>query len=152
MLLQVMSNLILEVDAVAYSKRTGTKFYINFLYILSKVFNSREDYRMGYAAIGRALAYVAANKIVTASTCSKGESSKYNILADSVEFPERVRDQLHARHVYLIVGKGDPVGGMPSLKVRDPYDGKEICLTYTEFSICFTDIYVSGVEGMEEVL
>ena len=33
---------------VNYSKETGTKFYINFLYILSKVLNSREDYRMGY--------------------------------------------------------------------------------------------------------
>ena len=33
---------------IAYSKRTKTKFYINFLYILSKVLNSREDYRMGY--------------------------------------------------------------------------------------------------------
>ena len=32
----------------AFSTRTGTKFYINFLYILSKVLNSREDYRMGY--------------------------------------------------------------------------------------------------------
>lgn len=32
----------------AYSKETGTKFYLNFLYILSKVMNSREDYRMGY--------------------------------------------------------------------------------------------------------
>lgn len=31
-----------------YSKQTGTKFYINFLYILSKVLNSRDDYRMGY--------------------------------------------------------------------------------------------------------
>jgi chloramphenicol O-acetyltransferase type A len=30
------------------SKKTGTKFYINFLYLLSKVLNSREDYRMGY--------------------------------------------------------------------------------------------------------
>ena len=35
-------------DLAAYSERTGTKFYINFLYILSKVLNSREDYRMGY--------------------------------------------------------------------------------------------------------
>ena len=35
-------------DLVAYSKRTKTKFYINFLYLLSKVLNSREDYRMGY--------------------------------------------------------------------------------------------------------
>lgn len=31
-----------------YSDRTGSKFYINFLYLLSKVLNSREDYRMGY--------------------------------------------------------------------------------------------------------
>lgn len=31
-----------------YSKETGTKFYINFLYILAKVLNSRDDYRMGY--------------------------------------------------------------------------------------------------------
>lgn len=31
-----------------YSKENGTKFYINFLYILSKVLNSREDYRMSY--------------------------------------------------------------------------------------------------------
>lgn len=35
-------------DLAAYSKKTGTKFYISFLYILSKVLNSREDYRMGY--------------------------------------------------------------------------------------------------------
>lgn len=32
----------------AYSKRTGTKFYINFLYLLSRVINSRDDYKMGY--------------------------------------------------------------------------------------------------------
>ena len=35
-------------DLVAFSKRTGTKFYLNFLYLLSKVLNSREDYRMGW--------------------------------------------------------------------------------------------------------
>ena len=35
-------------DLVTYSKAKGTKFYINFLYILAKVLNSREDYRMGY--------------------------------------------------------------------------------------------------------
>ncbi len=35
-------------DLVAFSKETNTKFYLNFLYILSKVLNSREDYRMGY--------------------------------------------------------------------------------------------------------
>lgn len=31
-----------------FSKRTDTKFYVNFLYILSKVLNSRGDYKMGY--------------------------------------------------------------------------------------------------------
>ena len=35
-------------DLVQYSKKTSTKFYINFLYILSKVLNSRDDYRMAY--------------------------------------------------------------------------------------------------------
>ena len=35
-------------DLVAYSKKTNTKFYINFLYLLSKVFNSRDDYKMAY--------------------------------------------------------------------------------------------------------
>ncbi len=35
-------------DLASYSKETGTKFYINFLYILSKVLNSRDDYKMGY--------------------------------------------------------------------------------------------------------
>ena len=33
---------------VEYSKKTGTKFYINFLYLLTKVLNSRDDYKMGY--------------------------------------------------------------------------------------------------------
>lgn len=33
---------------VQYSKMTNTKFYINFLYILTKVLNSRDDYKMGY--------------------------------------------------------------------------------------------------------
>ncbi len=40
-----------RVDVTAlkeYSKRTGTKFYVNFLYILAKVLNSRDDYKMGY--------------------------------------------------------------------------------------------------------
>lgn len=32
----------------ARSRETGTKFYINFLYILSKVLNSRDDYRMAW--------------------------------------------------------------------------------------------------------
>ena len=39
----------LDVTALAEaSKRAGTKFHINFLYLLSKALNSREDYRMGY--------------------------------------------------------------------------------------------------------
>ena len=33
---------------VSYSRQTDTKFYLNFLYLLTKVLNSREDYRMGY--------------------------------------------------------------------------------------------------------
>ena len=35
-------------ELVKYSKETGTKFYINFLYLLTKVINSRDDYRMQY--------------------------------------------------------------------------------------------------------
>lgn len=35
-------------DLQRFSKETNTKFYINFLYILAKVLNSRDDYRMGY--------------------------------------------------------------------------------------------------------
>ena len=35
-------------DLVSKSKASGTKFYVNFLYLLSKVLNSREDYRMQY--------------------------------------------------------------------------------------------------------
>lgn len=35
-------------ELIRRSKETGTKFYLNFLYILSKVLNSRDDYRMGY--------------------------------------------------------------------------------------------------------
>lgn len=35
-------------ELAACSKKTNTRFYINFLYLLSKVLNSRDDYRMGY--------------------------------------------------------------------------------------------------------
>ncbi len=39
----------IDVTALAArSKESGTKFVLNFLYILSKVLNSREDYRMGW--------------------------------------------------------------------------------------------------------
>jgi len=31
-----------------YSKRSGTKFYINFLYVLSKTLNSRMDYKLSW--------------------------------------------------------------------------------------------------------
>ena len=33
---------------IEQSKKTNTKFYINFLYILCKVLNSRDDYKMSY--------------------------------------------------------------------------------------------------------
>lgn len=35
-------------ELAAYSRRSGTKFYLNFLYLLTKTLNSRDDYRMGY--------------------------------------------------------------------------------------------------------
>lgn len=35
-------------ELAAWSKRTGTKFYLNFLYLLSRTLNAREDYRMGW--------------------------------------------------------------------------------------------------------
>ena len=35
-------------DLVEHSRKTDTKFYINFLYAVSKVMNSRDDYKMGY--------------------------------------------------------------------------------------------------------
>lgn len=39
----------IDVTALAaYSKRTGTRFYLNFLYLLCKVLNARDDYKMGY--------------------------------------------------------------------------------------------------------
>lgn len=43
-----MSARIDVTELAARSRGTNTKFYVNFLYILSKVLNSREDYRMGY--------------------------------------------------------------------------------------------------------
>ena len=35
-------------DLVSLSKEAGSKFYINFLYVLCKALNSRDDYRMQY--------------------------------------------------------------------------------------------------------
>ena len=45
------TSMTARVDVTAlkeYSVRTGTKFYVNFIFILSRVLNSREDYRMGF--------------------------------------------------------------------------------------------------------
>lgn len=35
-------------ELIGFSKKTDTKFYLNFLYLLSKVLNSRDDYKMDY--------------------------------------------------------------------------------------------------------
>ncbi|MBO2516614.1 MAG: chloramphenicol acetyltransferase [Clostridiales bacterium] len=35
-------------ELITFSKRTGTKFYVNFLYVLAKTMNSREDYRLSW--------------------------------------------------------------------------------------------------------
>ena len=43
-----MTSRIDVTDLVSFSKRTGTKFYLNFLYLLSRTLNSRDDYKMGY--------------------------------------------------------------------------------------------------------
>lgn len=43
-----ITNKIDVTRLVEISKKSGTKFYINFLYIISKVLNSREDYRISY--------------------------------------------------------------------------------------------------------
>ena len=43
-----MTDRIDVTDLVAWSKQSGTKFYINFLYVLSKALNSRDDYKMAW--------------------------------------------------------------------------------------------------------
>lgn len=43
-----ITNRIDVTDLYAKSKARGRKFYINFLYLLAKTINSREDYRMAY--------------------------------------------------------------------------------------------------------
>jgi chloramphenicol O-acetyltransferase type A len=35
-------------ELAAYSGERGRKFYLDFLYLLCKVLNSRDDYKMGY--------------------------------------------------------------------------------------------------------
>ena len=45
------TSMTARIDVTAlkeYSDKMPTKFYINFLYLLSKVLNSRDDYKMGY--------------------------------------------------------------------------------------------------------
>ena len=41
-----MTSRVDVTDLYAASKAAGRKFYIDFLYLLSKTLNSREDYRM----------------------------------------------------------------------------------------------------------
>ena len=43
-----ITNKLDVTNIVRYSKATNTKFYINFLYVLTKTLNSREDYKMAY--------------------------------------------------------------------------------------------------------
>ncbi|HBI85013.1 MAG TPA: chloramphenicol acetyltransferase [Ruminococcus sp.] len=43
-----ITNRIDVTELRAFSKRTGTRFYINFLYCLSHALNAREDYRLAW--------------------------------------------------------------------------------------------------------
>ena len=43
-----MTSRVDVTELAGFSKKTGTKFYINFLYLLTRVLNSRDDYRMAY--------------------------------------------------------------------------------------------------------
>ena len=43
-----MSGRLDVTELKAYSDRTGSKFYLNFLYLLTKMLNSRDDYKMAY--------------------------------------------------------------------------------------------------------
>lgn len=43
-----MTSRIDVTELYRYSKETGTRFYINFLYVLSCALNSRDDYRMAW--------------------------------------------------------------------------------------------------------
>ncbi len=43
-----MTERIDVTELYAYSRKTETKFYINFLYLLTKTLNAREDYRLVY--------------------------------------------------------------------------------------------------------
>ena len=83
-------------ELISYSKRSNTKFYINFLYILCRVMNSRDDYKMRYIPETGDLIcyeqinpthYVFYNETETCSPVYTNYSSDYNtfyrrILAD----------------------------------------------------------------------
>jgi len=43
-----ITNKVDVTELYNFSKKTGTKFYINFLYILAKVLNSRDDYKLAW--------------------------------------------------------------------------------------------------------
>ncbi|MGN0649495.1 MAG: CatA-like O-acetyltransferase, family 3 [Oscillospiraceae bacterium] len=43
-----MTSRVDVTELYSYSKQSGSKFYINVLYLISKVLNSRDDYRMTY--------------------------------------------------------------------------------------------------------
>ncbi|WP_455539152.1 CatA-like O-acetyltransferase, family 3 [Terrisporobacter sp.] len=43
-----ITNKIDVTNLVKYSKKANTKFYVNFLYLLCKVLNSRDDYKIQY--------------------------------------------------------------------------------------------------------
>ena len=103
-----------------------------------------DSHKRGDEAIGKALAYAAAGKIVTASTCTNSSSfEKYNKINDAVKFPM----DLHEKHVHLILGEGKTVNGERSLKIWEPIDGRELDIPFSVFKTCFTDVYISGVEG-----
>ncbi len=107
-------------------------------------------HKMGYAAVGKMLAYLNAKKIVVASTCTRGTEDRYNIMNDSVKFPERIETDIRQEHVYLVMGKGQKViDGENTILVRDPYDGRIVELKISEFITCFSDLYVSGIEDMD---
>ena len=75
-------------ELISYSKRSNTKFYINFLYILCRVMNSRDDYKMRYMPDTGDLIcyeqinpthYVFHNETETCSPVYTNYSSDYNI-------------------------------------------------------------------------
>ncbi len=103
-----------------------------------------DDHKAGDEAIGKMLAYLEQNKIVVASTCTNSQDKRYNLQTDAIKFPEGLA--LNEKHAYLVTGRGEDRDGLPTIKIRDPYDGRETIITYKEFKTCFSDVMVSGVE------